>query len=266
MAGPPKSSLRDLIAAGPGGGEEEEEPSKFLGVPEGYVSEQMRGIPEGGAPTLVAPRYTEADLYAPGGGDPVEQARLQQMLDNAGLFKKGEKYVLGRWDDATISAYGRLLKFANRQGYDAPTALKAMGTLSPEEYAETYGEEGGPRSGSTPKTPKPGAITQGNSIEDLRYLADRTARKSLGRKLAPDELERFTGAYQSMLAEANARQAGAQAQAAAGANVTYAGPTDPEAFATAELERLDPVAFGARKQLDAFKTISGMLGGIGGGT
>lgn len=266
--------LRALIAAGPGGGAEDVE--DFLGVPSGYtVPRRVQGPTPGGGllPQEVAPRYTVADLYTPGGLSPEDQARFQQTMDRHGLFQKGDKYVLGRWDETTQAAYGRLLKFANQQGYSQEEALVRMGELTPEEYDEMYGKGAWAKSstgkiggvtGPSGADARQGAITQGMSNDDLRYLADRTARSGLGRKLSPDELNRFSGAYQSMLAQANARQAAAQTQAEGGADVTYAGPTDPEAFATAQLEKLDPVAFKARKQLDAFKAISDMLGGLGG--
>lgn len=270
-------SLAEVIAAGPQSGGEEFV-SRYLGVPEGYVATRQTEDPE--RPAMIAPRYAEGEQYQPGGLSVEDRARLQQQLDRSGMFRKGEKYRLGVWDDATTDAYGRLLQFANQQGYDAPEALKVIGTLTPEEYDSLYGKGAysasssgkvnslaGPGVGpGAAADVRPGVITQGMSGEDLRFLADRTARKQLGRKLAPDELERFSGAYQSMLAQANQRQAAAGVAAEGGANVTYSGPTDPEAFATGQLEKLDPVAAGARKQLDAFKAISGMLGGIGGGS
>jgi hypothetical protein len=255
--------LRALIAAGPTVSEESVE--DYLGVPTGYVA------PRQGQPQPVAPRYRAEDIYTPGGMSPEEQARLQQTLDRHGLFQKGDTYVLGRWDETTQTAYKRLLNFANQQGYTQDEALTRMGALSPEEYDQMYGKGawaksstgriGGVTGPGTGGAERQGSITQGMSNEDLRYLADRTARTSLGRKLTADELSRFSGAYQSMLNQANQRAAGAQAQADAGADVTYAGPTDPEAFASAQLEKLDPVAFGARKQLDAFKVISQALAG-----
>lgn len=256
--------LKALITAGPQVIEEDD--TSYLGVPQGYVA------PRQGQPQPVMARYTVADVYTPGGMSPEDQARLQQTLDRHGLFQKGDTYILGRWDETTQDAYARLLKFANQQGYTQDEALVRMGQLSPEEYDQLYGKGAwaksssgriggvtGPGTGSQ----RQGAITQGMSNDDLRYLADRTARSSLGRKLTDDELGRFSGAYQAMLAQANQRQANAQDIAASGTDITYAGPTDPEAFATAQLEKLDPVAFNARKQLDAFKAISDMLGGLG---
>lgn len=259
--------LRALIAQGPMAAEVDE--TRYLDVPTGYVA--ARG---GTTPTM--PRYSEADLYAPGGMAPEDQARLQQTLDRAGLFNKGDKYVLGRWDETTQGAYRRLLGFANQQGYNQEEALQRIGTLSPEEYDAMYGKGawaksssgkvGGATGPGVGGDVRQGVTTQVMSNDDLRYLADRTARSSLGRKLSQEELDRFSNSYQSMLAQANQRQAAAQAQAEGGANVTYAGPTDPEAFATAQAEKLDPVAFAARKQLDAFKTISqAMAGPFGGG-
>lgn len=265
---------RDLIAAGPGGGGEESVEA-FLGVPEGYAApRRVQGPTPGGGllPQEVAPRYTVADIFEPGGASPEDQARLQQVMDRHGLFQKGDKYVLGRWDETTQQAYKRLLSFANQQGYSREEALVRMGELTPEEYDEMYGKGAWAKSstgkvggvtGPSGGDVRQGSVTQGMSNEDLRYLADRTARSGLGRKLSADELNRFSGAYQSMLNQANARQAAAQTQAEGGADVTYAGPTDPEAFATGQLEKLDPVAFAARKQLDAFKVISEALAGPG---
>lgn len=276
MAEPAKPNLRDVIAAGPGGGDSEIV-KRYLGVPEGYQAFPGAGAGDAGNIVTnlgVSPRYSEGEQFAPGGNSPEDIARLQQQLDRAGLFTKSDKYRLGVWDDTSTDAYTRLLHFANQQGYDAPNALKKIGELSPDEYDALYGKgsyarsttrEGGVTGPGTEADVARGTITQAMSAEDLSYLADRTARQTLGRKLTADELGRFTGSYQAMLNAAVAREGAAQDQAEGGANVTYAGPTDPAAFADAQAQKIDPTAYQAHKSLDAFKTISSMLGGIGGG-
>src|SRR5688572_27560047 len=191
--------LQAIIAAGPGGGDEDIV-QRYLGVPTGYAAVQQQ--PAGPA-RQVAPLYADGSQYEPGGGSPEDIARLQQILDRTGLYGKGEKYRLGVWDDTSVTAYERLLYFANQQGYDAPTALKRIGELSPEDYDELDGKGAWARSsgtglrgvggpGAKEDIPR-GTINQRMSEDDLRYLADRTARKSLGRSLSPDELNNFSG-------------------------------------------------------------------------
>ena len=281
----------ELAAMGPGGAGAEEFVQRYLGVPEGYAAQRPTyapgrptGRPMAGdvrqvdlrnqGPTMVAPRYTEANLYEPEGMSPEDIARLQQTLDRTGLFVKGQKYVLGRWDDVSIDAYQRLLEFANRGGYDERQALQRMGELTPDEYDELYGKGAYARSssrrvgqvvGGTPEDVPRGTVNQRMSEDDLRYLANRTARKSLGRSLSDDELSRVSGAYSAMLNQATQREAAAIGQAEAGANVTYASATSPEVFAEQQAQKLDPTAFEARRQVGALRAIGSMLGELGGG-
>lgn len=279
-------SAADAIAAGPGANADEFV-QRYLGVPEGYVA--MRPGPDYGRPTgralpgdvravdeagpiAVAPRYTEADLYAPEGQGAEDIARLQQTLDRSGLYLKGQKYILGRWDDTSILAYQRLLEFANRGGYDEQTALARIGELTPDEYDALYGKGAYARRagkkvgqivGDEADIPR-GTINQRMSEDDLRYLAQRTARKSLGRTLTDDELGRFSGAYTQMLNAATQRESAAMAAAEGGANATYAAATSPEVFAEQQAQRLDPTAFEARRQVGALRAIGNMLGELGG--
>jgi hypothetical protein len=257
-----------IIAAGPQGGDDDIV-QRYLGVPTGYAAEPATGGP-------VAPRYTEADLYRPESLGTEDKARLQQMLDRSGLYQKGQKYRLGVWDESDIDAYTRLLAFANRGGYTDREALDRIGQLTPTEYDEMYGKGAWARSsgaglkgvagpGAKPDKADAGITNQRMSEDDLRYLADRTARKSLGRSLTPDELGRFSGAYTQMISGATAREAAATAQAEAGANVTYTGATSPEVFAEQQAQRTDPTAFEARRQVGALRAIGGMLGELGGG-
>lgn len=269
------AGLADIIAAGPAGGDELVE--KYLGVPKGYKA--YPGADAGDAGNIitnlgVTPKYAEGAQFEPGGQSPEDVARLQQLLDRSGLYQKSDTYRLGVWDDNSVTAYTRLLYFANQQGYDADVALKRIGELTPEEYDQLYGKGAWARSSKTglkqvggpgsAADVDPGSITQGLSADDLRYLADRTARKSLGRKLNEDELNRFSGAYSQMLSDANARKASAQQAAAGGTNVTYAGATSADVFAEQQAQKLDPTAFEARRQVGALRAIGGMLGQMGG--
>jgi hypothetical protein len=254
----------DIVAAGPEGGDEFV--ARYLGVPEGYAVPRAGPTP-GGEQLMIPPRYVEGDEYTPGWSGTEDVARMQQKLDRTGLYRKGDKYRLGVWDEIDATAYSRLLAFANQQGYDEEDAFRTMGELSPQQYEEMFGKgsSGGRGTGRVGGEDVPrGLINQRMSEDDLRYLADRTARKSLGRSLSPDELANFSGAYTQMISGATAREAAAVAQAEGGANATYAAATSPEVFAEQQAQRMDPTAFEARRQVGALRAIGGMLGELGG--
>lgn len=269
----------DAIAAGPDSSDADDLIVQYLGVPKGYVAERPAAGPVGpksGPPPAaqVAPRYTEADLYSPEAMSTEDKARLQQSMDRAGLFRGTDKYRLGNWDETSIGAYTRLLAFANRGGYDQQEALGAIGTLTPDQYDALYGKGAYARSSNkkvgdiagagTEEDVKAGVINQRLSEDDLRYLAKRTARKSLGRTLTDDELNTFSGAYTQMQNAALGREAAANAATQGGANVTYAGATSNEVFAEQQAQKLDPTAFEARRQVGALRAVGGMLGELGG--
>jgi hypothetical protein len=198
-------SYEELRAQPPIGADDEEGLPKLLGVPEGYAVErpaqpstarravrpEMTPAPER-MPVQIPARFREGEQYRPGSLPPEAIVQLQHALDAAGLFKKGERYVLGRWDDTTISAYTRLLRFGNQQGHQDPaSALRALGTLSPEERDELGlgGVGGGPGGERAP------LVVSVDSPEDLKTIANRVARSVSGTAMTDEQLERFVASY-----------------------------------------------------------------------
>jgi hypothetical protein len=257
----------DIINAGPGGDGADEFVQRYLGVPEGYAVPRAGPTP-GGGELLIEPRFVSGDEYTPGWGGTEDVARMQQKLDRTGLYKKGDRYRLGVWDEVDATAYSRLLSFANQQGYDEEDAFRKMGELSPEEYEAMFGK-GTSRSRGTGDVGggsiARGLINQRMSEDDLRYLAQRTARKSLGRSLSDEELGQFSGAYTQMISAATQREASASALAESGQNATYQAATSPEVFLEQQAQKTDPTAFEARRQVGALRAIGGMLGELGKG-
>jgi hypothetical protein len=260
----------ELLAGGiPTGDEEEGEVSGFLGVPKGYfatrpapastarraVRPEMTPPPER-MPEAVPPRYKEGDQYRLRGLAPEMRAMFQTEMDRAGLYGKGQRYVLGDWQETDSEVYAKLLKFANRYGYTDAEALEQMRTLSAEERAAA-GLGGAGRGGAGAGAAREPLVVSLSHPDDIRDLADRTARKSLGRKLTADQLSNFVSAYQSMQRESQSAAYGADVT---GGTVTQA--PSPEVFAEGQVESLDPLAAGAKKEVEVFKIISGALGGM----
>jgi hypothetical protein len=225
----------DLLASGPPVGDEEEDADKFMGVPKGYTANRLvprplgpggpqpMGVVRGAVPGVmgqVAPLYREGEQYRPGGGRPEDIARLQVQLDGAGLMKKG--YRLGVWDEESIAGYSRLLKYANQQGHDAKTALDALGTLTAEEREELGLD-------SRAKAERAPMVISVSHPEDLKAVANKTARQILGKNLSDEELNRFVSAYQGMQSSSQAATYGARET---GGTVTQ----EPEAATAAEAQ------------------------------
>lgn len=222
----------------------------FLGVPQGYKAQTPTGPGK-------APIYAEGAQYDPNGLAIEIRAQMQAQLDAAGLYDKGDVIRVGVWDDTTVSAYTKLLKYANQGGKTVTEALKEMGTLSAAERAERgLGPQG--KGGVGGRATQP-LVTALSSPTDLRSIADRTARKTLGRALTEQEKQRFVTAYQAL--EAGAQKT-ADSLEATGGTVTKA--PSAEEFAVEQVEAMDPVAAEAARQVNVFKTISGHLAGLKG--
>jgi hypothetical protein len=248
---------------------DEEETGGFLGVPKGYaatrpaapstarraVRPEMTPPPER-MPEVIPPRYKEGDQYRLRGVAPEIRAMFQAEMDRAGLYAKGKSYVLGDWQENDSEAYAKLLKFANRYGYTDQEAITQMRTLTADERAAAgLGGSGG--AGGTGTTRQPLVVSLSHP-DDIRNLADTTARKTLGRKLTADQLTNFVAAYQNMQRESQAAEYNTTSGSTTAAR-------DPEVFAETQIAALDPLGAEAKKEVDVFKTISAHLGGIRGG-
>jgi len=235
---------------------------KPLGVPEDYIVNRpldpsnivdaVRGdvAPVTGAPLTFAqpPRYFTGDDLLPATLSPEKIALLQRDLVNAGLIGPKTKFRLGVWDDASRSAFRNLLEYANASGLDQKQALQRYG------QAEQMGGAGSDGAGSTRQP----LVTKVTNPDDLRAVADTVARAKLGRKLAPDEVDRFVKAFQG-------REAGAQAAYNAdptGGTVTDA--PNPQAFLAQRIAKDYGVEAGAHDLAEQGNQFLDILHQVGG--
>lgn len=204
-------SSDDLLAGGPPADDAPEDLPRFIGVPKGYTAQ--RPLPErfsggladtgnilrggsGRTDAMVArtPLYREGAEYVPSTLAVEDRARLQLAMRQAGLFTKKERFTVGVWDDNTRNAYRRLLEYANGAGLTWQDALT--------EYAAAKAAGGGDLDEESQRAP---LVVKISNPADIRRGFDATLPGIIGRKLRPEELERFTRAYQAV-EEAEQRQ------------------------------------------------------------
>lgn len=227
---------------------------KPIGVPEGYVVDRPEFVPllpgQMGPPTLASaatpPRYFDGDEWGPASLSAEDRARLQRAMVDAGVITKGTKFRLGIWDDASRGAYADLLAFANGAGLDARSALAEYARM-----AELYDDE--ERAGRAP------LVVRQSNPDDLRATFETVARRRMGRKLRPDEAERFVKAYQAEEATVQTQAYGA---AETGGVVTDA--PDPQAFLAAKLAREYGVEVGATAIAEQGNEFFQLLDEVGG--
>lgn len=258
----PSSGLAALLAGGPpsaGAGSSRQRPA--IGVPgaqllderglpvgyEGYTTTKQAGF--GGriglsgpgtapGPTYeAAPRYFDGDQYTPASLPPETIARMQRDLARSGLLK-GD-YHIGVWDAASANAYEYLLGASNAAGDDETTTLA--------RFLDSPLQEDKPK--------RDPLVIRQTHPNDLAAVADTVARRTIGRKLRPDEISRFVSAYQS--AEAGAQQSAYDAQPGGG-SVTDA--PNAEAMAAQQIEASNPVEVGAHDLFDQYSAFLDMLG------
>lgn len=210
--------------------------TKYLGVPEGYEADRphveynRQGIARGLGITTpefrrtVAPRYTESDVARVSSLPPEQKARLQRALLAAGLFDDEDEFTVGKWDDASMKAYRKILGYANQSGRNVAEAL--------EEWASLTEANGGPGKKGRERAP---LVTQVSNPMDLQAMADRGAPDVIGRRVRPDEMQQIASQYQGM--EAGAQQAAYNA-AATGGQVTAA--PDFSSYLQSKLREIDP--------------------------
>lgn len=200
-----------------------------------------------GRTTNITPLYFEGDEIRPASQGPREIVRIQEALLDAGLFTKKTRFQKGLWDEPTIKAYGRLLAFANTMGVDKDKALA--------RYKETYdpaqdAEEGEPR--------KPLRIELTNPA-DLRAVFETVARRRIGRKLAPAEVDRYVASYQG---QEKATQTEAYNEAETGGTVVRA--PDPQAFLADRIAKEYGVEAGAHSLAETGNDFLDLLKEVGG--
>lgn len=224
-----------------------------LGVPDDYMASSPRRPapfasrlgPKTYQPPPRPPRYFAGDELIPAALAPERVAAMQRALATAGLIGPKTKFRVGVWDDTTRNAYRNLLEFANVYGIDEAEALR--------RYASS--EETDP-SGDAERAP---LVVRQSSPDDLRATFETVARRRIGRKLAPEEVERFVSAYQ---AEEAAVQTQAYGAAETGGTVTDV--ADPQAFLAAKLAKEYGVEVGATAIAEQGNEFFDLLKEVGG--
>lgn len=158
--------------------------SKYIGVPEDYV--RFVPLPPGnsGPGSPRTPRYLEGDQYRPADYSPNVINELQKRLEAAGLLKS---YAPGVWDPNSVSAYKTLLGIANTATADYGAILERLiyvGGIQKPDDTDSDSGLGAPQ------------ITD----DDIRALADKTAKGVLGRSLREDEVSGFIPAFRAAIA------------------------------------------------------------------
>jgi hypothetical protein len=127
-------------------------------------------------PSTTLPNYVKGDEWGPvSDPNPDNIRQLQIQMVEAGLLTMS-KVHLGIWDAYSAGGYAKVLAYANSSGQPASAAL--------DQYVA-----------SSAKLPS-AAINQ----DDLGAMAQNVSQNVLGRNLNPDELARFSTAFQAAMA------------------------------------------------------------------
>lgn len=206
MAGERPVRDPDYIADSFGGDEPAEEQGSYIGVPDTYVAERTTKTygeryvgPSGSNDVTVqrTPKFFKGAEWEFASRPPEERARVQRAMLQAGVFKPGEKFRLGAWDDTTRNAYKRLLAFANAGGYDNWAEALAEWERSGDVY-EVDDTGRGAGSGGTARQPKVINLT---NPEDIKSVVDSLAVKRLGRRLSDADKARYAQLYNQLETE-----------------------------------------------------------------
>lgn len=165
--------------------------NKYIGVPDEYFYRNPVGqlaYDPYGNPSMQyeirTPKYSQGYQYLPANLSPDKIQELQIRLEQAGLLKS---YAPGTWDATSISAYTTLLGIANAATADKEEILNRLIYVGGIQKAD------GADSGSGLGAPQ---ITD----DDIRALADKTAKGVLGRSLREDEVSGFIPAFRAAIA------------------------------------------------------------------
>ena len=201
----------DLLANIPQVGVASAAPVQYLGVPEGYQAPNPYGgfSGFGYVPAKTqAPKYQDADVLAPGALSPERIAQLQEQLAKAGLYGgKKAVYRLGLWDDATQSAWAKVLSYANQSGLGQDDALSSLVAHPLPKDPATDGSD-------------PGKVSKLTDAPTLEAQVQQAAQRRLGRKLRSSEVAKFVSLYQGLERKDNATYGAAQDAAAEGKDTT----------------------------------------------
>lgn len=168
---------------------------KFIGVPEGYAAPDPGFGPHrsGYVPATKPPLYTEKDLFTPRTTlSPEDIARLQAQMARAGLYGTRPRYINGRWDEASVGAYEKLLRYANQGGVTDRDALAEL-TVQGDSDGDGIPDDGGPED----------PASQFNFVSPVtdpaaaRQTLRSALRSKLGRNPSKVEYDEFVSALSS---------------------------------------------------------------------
>ena len=211
-----------------------------LGAPEQFFQREAPNLPPGFQP------WRDGDEALPGRWDRNDKARLQAMMNAAGLYG-GKTIRTGDWTREDATALREVLEFANYEGID--NINEAV-----RRYAETATTKG-----IASRQPRAPLVVSAANPEAVRQTVRATSLNLMGRRLSDAEEARLV---QGFIAQQTGAQRAEYGAADAGGTVTA--PLSAEQYATSQLE--GTVEAGDRRYLDAFDRIlksatSTMVGG-----
>lgn len=220
----------------------EEDTPKPIGVPEDYE------VPERRPPSAIwgnrlavpaqKPRYFTGDEWTPASMSPEDRARLQRLMEAAGVFAPGTRFRLGVWDDASRTAYSDLLAFANGAGLSVEQAM--------QQWSQSVES----------KTVVAGERTLPASTMDVRAMAQEVAQRRWKRKMTPTELEDFEASFR--LFESRDQENPYEDPNAFGGQQAM---PDPSVWAAQQVETMNPEEAVAGEGLDMAGNFIDMLRG-----
>lgn len=248
--------LEDLLAGGPPAPAPKATKKKAarspLGVPAGEfnlahtVAEGLGGASnQQGAP--LPPRYYEGDEHRPASYPTESVANIQRALASAGLYGDRTRFRLGVWDEPTVTAYRKLLEYANRSGVDEAVALQQYAAgmeVDPDDPNSPAGSGGAKRAPLTVRQTNPA---------DLREMAETLIAAKTGRRDSA-LADRMVNAY---LSEERRAQVDGYNTVEGGGTVVDAPSADVFMDDTIERERPDLVF--ARQEFGAAQEALSML-------
>lgn len=269
----PGPTLDDEFGDMPVGLEDEDSGPEPIGVPPGYIARvgggEARRAParslgefRRGNVTLprdVPPRYNEGQEWEPGGWPPARIADLQGQMVDAGVLKKAS-YQRGVWDQASMTAYKKLLAYSNAAGLDY------QGTL--QRYKEVVSKYGRPEDEDEDGSGREGPVRQpfiGSRIDPARLgqLIDDVSVRAIGRVITPEEKDRFAATFNETYLASQRQEYEASGSGLPGGPGGVITQPDPEAAAQQFIEKSKPDEVREYDALQRFKQFEQLLGRSG---
>lgn len=190
-------------------------------------------------PTYTLPRYFEGDEWLPAQLPPSQLASLQKKMVAAGLLKSGEAQ-LGVWDQSSMTAYMRLLGFANASGLDVASAL--------DRWDAAHAAD--PNAGKAP------LVKQVTSLDELRPAIRKAWMDTIGIGIPQDQVDHIATQFQNL--QSGAQQQSYNAQDTGG---TITAPPDAASFAAAQAREQNPLGAQEHDTLGFIDQFRQTLGG-----